>query len=172
MTPCGECGRRAASVFISMTINGAHVDVSLCDECAERRTEYGSIAVDVPLEEERVPQAQSESPQPLVDPTAFSSRCPRCGLSAEQFAQTELLGCDLCYVAHAELLEAVLHTVQGLDIDLTASAPAGELLGKAERVNALVDELEEAVRLEQYLRAAELRDEIRTLRAELGEEVA
>jgi len=164
MSACDECGASPATVSVCMTINDARFEVNLCDACARRRAEEGAITLGFVLDEAATSPADAPR-EPLVDAAAFSSVCPVCGLTAEGFAQSELLGCDTCYTAHADILRAVLRTVQGVDVPLAGAGRASRGRStRAAKVRELTAELDRAIELEEYLKAAQLRDEIRALR--------
>jgi len=146
-----------------MTINDVRFEVNLCDACARRRAEEGAITLGFVLDEAAAEPAGTRR-EPLVDAAAFSSVCPVCGLTAEAFSQSELLGCDTCYTAHAGILRAVLRTVQGVDVPLTEARASRGHSTRAAKMRQLTAELDRAIELEEYLRAAQLRDEIRALR--------
>jgi protein arginine kinase activator len=168
MNACDECGACPAGISVCMTVNGTHLEVNLCHDCAQRRAQEGGIAFGVALGHHLNEGAGKEQGgHPLFDTTEYSSVCPSCGLTAQEFGQKELLGCDVCYVAHGALLRTVLETVQGIDYDPESSDPTtAHRLTQAKRVRELAEELEEAVRLEEYLKAAELRDRLQELRGE------
>jgi len=172
MDVCTECGERTATIFISMAINGTQLDVRLCETCAAERTREGGIIFDIPVEDGAMDHATDETaPHPFIDPEKHPSVCPACGLTAEEFARTELLGCDVCYTAHADLLRELLTLVHGVDPRaVTPNAKARRRLQAEDRMRTLGRQLEEAVAEEQYLRAAELRDEISELRGRSARE--
>jgi len=91
--------------------------------------------------------------------------CPFCGLSARDFKEVGRLGCPQCYPTFESYLRGLLRRIHGgtqhvgkvyLPPDPTASE-------KQKRLEALRRKLERAVDAEDFERAAELRDQIRTL---------
>lgn len=124
-------------------------------------------------------------------PPARATQCPTCGTGYLEFRQTGLLGCPDCYRVFEAQLSPLLeraheggtHHVGKLPRRQLAGGPkpqgritqgpnpepagAEAVLGgpsqRAGRIAALRKQLDEAVRTEQYERAASLRDELRRL---------
>lgn len=110
--------------------------------------------------------------------------CPTCGMTFEEFKQHERLGCPACYESmESRLLPIIERAQEGASQhvgksprrsnDQAETGPAGSLaalvLERAQRADALRKLLDEAVRAEQYERAAKIRDEIRKLSAAVDE---
>lgn len=114
-------------------------------------------------------------------------KCGSCGLSYAAFRQHGLLGCPVCYEAFEDKLAPLIerahqggtHHIGKTPRRMLAAARGGDpraierVLGdareRAERVALLRKQLEEALALEQYERAAALRDELRRFEAEGSE---
>jgi len=115
-------------------------------------------------------------------------KCETCGLSYAAFRQHGLLGCSACYVAFEDKLAPLIerahqggtHHIGKTPRRLLAAAQDGDteaierVLGgareRAERLALLRKQLEEALAMEQYERAAALRDELRRFEAETTED--
>jgi protein arginine kinase activator len=188
---CGNCGKREVEFLIKQVINQEVHNLNLCRVCAEQ---MGFISPDTPsitisfslsdaepakLKKKKNParQRREELENALV--------CSACGTTYGTFRETKLLGCAKCYEAFRFPLGAYLQEQQGAeshwggmsgmfsDIALARGAPAAapdELKSargaEIERIRA---ELDEAVRSEEYERAAELRDILRPLLADKTE---
>lgn len=88
--------------------------------------------------------------------------CPACGMSFDDFRQSGRLGCHHDYETFNVGLVRLLNKIHGATQHVgRVPSRAGERLKQAELLEALRAELEEAVKREDYERAAELRDEIR-----------
>ena len=91
------------------------------------------------------------------------------GLTYEEFRRVGRLGCGTCYETFASQLRPLLRRIHG-SADHTGGVPSA-LEGDHFRLRAirkLKDELTRAVQAEDYERAAELRDTIRSGERELG----
>lgn len=102
------------------------------------------------------------APTGAVRVTRAMPSCAVCKLSFHQFRQTGLLGCSECYRAFGEPLAVLIEKTQNAGVHHVGKVPrrcGGDIdLGMIRQ--RLSRELEEAVRAEQYERAAKLRDRI------------
>ena len=91
-------------------------------------------------------------------------RCPRCGYDYSDFKRIGRFGCPDCYQAFAAQLEPMLRQVHGGARHRGKVPPARrDAAARRQRLAVLRAALEQAVRAEEYEKAAEIRDEIRTL---------
>lgn len=120
-------------------------------------------------------------------PASSVLKCQTCGLSFAAFRQHGLLGCPSCYEAFEDKLSPLIerahqggtHHIGKTPRRLLAEAKDGDaraverVLGdareRAERLALLRKQLEESLALEQYERAAALRDELRRFESQAGE---
>lgn len=139
-------------------------------------------------------QVQPGASNPPGQPAAAAAginTCPTCGQTQQQFRQTGLLGCPHCYAAFEAQLGALLarahdggtHHVGKRPARLgqvpnaepptavvqpaagPAKPKAGTAAGLSARIQAMRQQLADAVAAEQYERAASLRDELKRLEA-------
>jgi protein arginine kinase activator len=95
-----------------------------------------------------------------------SRSCTACGLSFARFRQAGTLGCPECYRAFEDLLAPLIERAHNGATQHRGRAPR-RAAGSVDRqlvVQQLMKELDQAVASEQYERAAELRDRLRTLK--------
>ncbi|MBL9140493.1 MAG: UvrB/UvrC motif-containing protein, partial [Phycisphaerae bacterium] len=87
-----------------------------------------------------------------------------------QYRQHGVLGCGDCYEAFSSTLAVVLDRAHGGATQHVGKAPAkvGDALQRAAVLQQLLRDLEEAVRAEQYERAARLRDQVKEMRPGAG----
>ena len=95
--------------------------------------------------------------------------CAACGLTTAEYQEAGLLGCAECYRAFAELLRARLPELVQVARQANRPAPAAaaerentEAIGF--QIDVLERELQDAVAMENFERAATLRDEITRLK--------
>lgn len=157
---CQKCHKNHATFHLTVIEKGVR-ELHLCEECA-RKAGVG-MQVNFSIVDLQSPPAEEK--------TAKSSpvRCPGCGLTYSEFKSKGRLGCANDYeVFRGELLR-LLERVHG----------ATEHVGKAPRTadahirleNELLRlkrDLESMVRSENFEKAAEIRDRIRNLEAELN----
>ncbi len=167
---CDLCHNKQASNHIQMIVEGKKKTLNLCAECAAEKN-IGPNMFDGAALAELIYNFADVS-KALTDPADDMAEfvCPTCELSSQELKKTGLLGCPECYdVFRPFLLEAlpsmhkgVAHVGKILNdpaIDETASGRAD----RGPRINQLGKQLQEAIRLENYEKAAEIRDQIRSL---------
>jgi len=159
---CQICKSRPAKVHYTEIVNASMVAMDLCVECAEQR------GIDV---QKGGPYGLGDLVAGLIDTAVDADseriskvRCPVCDYQYSDFKRIGRLGCPACYDAFEAQLIPVLRHVHGSTQHTGKKAAARtEQLVIRERVVALREELSEAIRAEDYEKAASIRDEIRAL---------
>ncbi len=184
---CDQCGQEA-TVHELRVVNGKKVERHLCESCARTQGIAVQPALSVPeLLEKYIQQAAASSAKPAQSGAGGSagraSVCPTCGTTYMEFRQSGLLGCPDCYRAFEAQLGPLLERVHEGGAHHVGKVPKRLLTGSAKattarrniervlggpeqragRISALRKQLEDAVKAEQYERAAKLRDELRKL---------
>jgi protein arginine kinase activator len=164
---CHGCGSRAATVRYAEVVDGSLTTLHLCEQCASERGVAGSLtSLAGPLVNILMGLLEGEGGAE-VKPDARPA-CPRCGLTYREFRRVGRLGCATCYEAFASELRPLLRRIHG-SIEHTGCVP-GEVAFEHHRrreITKLQVELADAVKTEDYERAAELRDAIRSAESEL-----
>lgn len=180
---CDRC-ENEATVHETTRKNGVTVEKHLCEKCASENglASAGENPVHELLQQFAVAHAalMSQSPQAPSRQTA----CPACGLSFAEFKQGGMVGCAMCYKAFEAQLEPLLDRAhEGATrhsgkqptrlgaLSKAGKAPAIATESSEDRAKAaatLRKQLDEAVKAEQYERAAKLRDELRNLLERTG----
>jgi len=159
---CEICGRRPAAVHVTRVTNGQKVEQNLCEQCALERGELPFAWEPHPLQQllaALLQPVQAGARGSVAPPVTV---CPTCGTDYAEFAKTSLLGCPDCYKTFRSQLEPILQRVHG------AGRHRGKVPGprrKEAETERLREELKEAVKNEDYERAAQLRDQLRALGA-------
>jgi len=184
---CDQCDNEATVHEVTVR-NGVKIERHLCEQCAAKQ----GIAVnpDTPVAEiiKQFMQTQAAAAQQGVPtPVVRGQVCPACKLTFAEFKQHGLLGCPECYAAFEAQLSPLLERAHEGGVRHTGKTPRRmmgggtkdeasqkrivELEERAERLRRIRDELDNAVKAENYERAAKLRDEMRRLRdgGEAGE---
>jgi protein arginine kinase activator len=169
MTTCQNCKVRPAKVHYTEVVNDNMVAMNLCLECAEAKgieiNKAGSYGL-------------GDLVAGLIDDTVDSEaeriskvRCPSCGYEYSDFKKIGRLGCPECYDAfEAQLVQVLRHVHGSTQHAGKKSTQVGERAAIRERMSALRGELTEAIRAEDYERAASIRDEIRGLEAQVEDD--
>ncbi|MCS1352482.1 UvrB/UvrC motif-containing protein [Mechercharimyces sp. CAU 1602] len=171
---CKQCGMRPATLHYTKIINGEKTETHLCEVCAEERGEQipglesgfsihnlmsGLLNLDL-----------GTSEQAGVIKSETTLRCPTCGLTYRQFSKIGRFGCSHCYETFGEMLPSVFRRIHGHTTH-RGKVPerAGGKLKVRRQMEQLKREMEEAVRGEAFEKAAQIRDQIRTLQQQLDE---
>ena len=98
-----------------------------------------------------------------------TKRCPVCGSTFSDIARTGHIGCPQCYETFADELAATVNQLHG------TSKPQGripkrfgEKQNREAEINALKEEQKKAIEAQEFEKAAELRDKIKALEAEVN----
>ncbi len=175
---CNRCGKNEAVVFYNENINGYKKSYSLCSDCARELEAAGEINLNFtsPFEEgESLLSGLFESMFGIPSAPALSGakrtvkekRCPLCGLTIREISEEGKVGCAECYRSFADELRPSITRIHG-SVHHKGRFPL-RFKNKCEKENRLEDlrrRLKEAIKNEEFERAAALRDEIRNLTAE------
>jgi len=160
---CERCGKEKATVHLTDFADGNPVQRHLCDECYGKEEELPLLSPGNLLSQ----LVASIAPE-LQQLAAL--KCPECGMTYLQFRQTLSLGCPNDYEAFSEPLDQLLENVHGAKRH-TGRVPQGaaQQAGSGPALAVLQRRLDEAVKDEDFERAARLRDEIKTLEQKSAE---
>lgn len=165
---CQQCKQQTATIHLTEINNGVRVETHLCEFCAEQ--EGIAIKSQIPLNEllsSLLASQDSAKAQPAAEKEeiADATECPSCGMTVQAFRKGGLLGCPNDYDAFEDVLAPVIQKSQGGNTEHIGKSPSKapeDNKKQIEKIN-LRKELEEAVRDEDYERAAQLRDQIESL---------
>ncbi len=166
---CTNCGQAPASFFFTQNLNGRESSVALCANCA-KKAGFGSLGMTSPL------FGSFLSPKDTLRVCRDGGkRCPLCGQTFDDILAMGKVGCPKCYDAFRGELRSTIRSIHGTakhvgmtpasDAEEKTDAPKESVSPKAEE-EMLRDELDAAVKAENYEHAAELRDRIRALKGE------
>lgn len=169
MMMCDECGVRPANIHLTTFVNGEKQERNLCATCM---TKYKKQLPSIDFSNLAgilggfLEKALSGNPVDQQD--QFSAECPSCGMTYAEFKRKGMLGCMECYKSFREPLEELLVRVHG-NAQHSGRVPGGVDSKVALRLNIdrLKQRLVKAIADEEYELAAELRDQIRLMNAQL-----
>lgn len=158
--PCDNCGSAEAVVNLTQIVNNQMSVCHLCEQCAAAKGLETEEPVGFPLTDFLAQMGGEES----VAETDVGT-CSFCGLSFSDFRDTGRLGCPHCWSTFEPHLRGLLRRVHGSTNHVgKVYLPPDPSVGEREkRLEVLRRKLKRAVDSEEFERAAELRDKIRSL---------
>lgn len=168
---CDECGKKTATVHITKVENGKKTDIHLCEQCAVQKNVI-NINTNFSISDLLTGILSAGSTSPVKVDIIQDVKCSVCGLTYNRFKETGKFGCSNCYKTFGERLNPLFKRVHG-NTAHTGKIPekAGGKIKVMREIEKLKQELETAVRNEEYEKAADLRDKIREFyRVEKGGE--
>ena len=157
---CDDCGENEAIMHLTSIESNEIKSSHLCEKCAARRGMEPAIGTgNLPLTDFLAQMGR------VGDASSVGSTCPYCGLKLEDFKKTGRLGCSHCYVAFEPHLRSLLRRLHGgtQHTGKVYLPPNPSVAEREERLAGLRRKLSKAVESEDFERAAEIRDQIRTL---------
>ena len=157
---CQNCQKREANIQVTQVLNNNKNIIYLCEQCAREETKFITGS---PLSVNDFfsgligfPVRPSVAEQQIV--------CEKCGMSYEEFKKVGKLGCDNCYEVYEEKLVPLLRRLHG-NLQYHGKVPKKvfETVKVSKEIDSLKEELDKAIKGEEYEQAAEIRDKIRSL---------
>jgi len=169
---CQKCNENEAVFHYKQITNGEVTEGHLCNECAKELQNAGELNVNSMPDFEQgdfgfgldgflshIFGGTAKLPQ--------SDACPLCGSTAQDISRSGRVGCAGCYTKFGAMLLPYIRRIHG-NTSHAGRIPeglAGEI-GKRRKLEAMRAELKTAIAEQEFERAAELRDSIRTLESE------
>lgn len=148
---CESCRKNQATVHSVVIKNGQKTEQYLCSDCARN--------IGFKLDPFPALLGMLTGRENGIDSALQCS----CGTDMVKFYESGLLGCPQCYREHRNELLAIIKKAQGGRIQHTGRSPVRFEPKAPDNLTGLKNELAEAIKNEQYERAAQLRDQIKAL---------
>ncbi len=163
---CCVCKQREATVHLTQIAGEKMQKVDLCEECAKAKgvNDPATFSLaDLLMGLGASQEMEEASGGPEV-------RCPHCGFTQADFKKAGRLGCAHCYDTFAEGLESLLKSMhKGTRHKGKVPAALRGSQDLREKIAALQKKLDKAVAEENFEQAAQLRDELKLVKARLSE---
>ena len=186
---CQICKANPATIHIQEIVNGQTNTLHICAECAKKRNLAEGNAVNSHFHEmlERLTQAIANSAD-LKLAELFDQKKPQeeeeqdllcevCGASWHAYRKNGKVGCAACYEQFSQLLLEDIELNQHGSVHCGKTPPetleqwhdpaVSERIGLRRELERLRKGLDESVRREEFEQAAEIRDKIAAIEAEL-----
>lgn len=159
---CDHCDKQEAVLHLTQIVNNEMSTFHLCEECAaEQGLEPGVHSGNVPLTD-FIAQMGKSLPEESVE---SAGACSYCGLTPEDFKKTGRLGCSHCYVTFEPHLRNLIRRIHGgtQHVGKVYLPPDPTRAEREKRLEGLRRKLHKAVEIEDFERAAQIRDQIHVL---------
>jgi protein arginine kinase activator len=156
---CDNCGEQEAIIHLTQIVNNEMSTFHLCEACAAEKGLEPAAAANFPLTD-----FLAEMGKPAAG-SAGDGPCPYCGARLEDFKKSGRLGCSHCWVSFETHLRGLLRRLHGgtQHVGKVYLPPDPSEAERQERLVGLKRRLDRAVQSEDFERAAQLRDQIRSL---------
>ena len=169
---CDECGKNKATVHLTEIVNEQITKLNLCETCAKQKgsdveQHFGIADLLAALSD-----VEAESPAVPGAPPS-KNKCAQCGLTYEDFKKIGRLGCGECYTTFKASLAPLLKRIHGSTQHMgkspsPAAAKEFKLASKLqEDIEQAKQDLQKAVKKEEFEEAAALRDKVKFLEKKL-----
>lgn len=161
---CQNCKKNEATIHLTEITDGLRSEMHLCELCAQKQ----GIAVksQIPLNEllGGLLAAQPADDELFGDSEKKPS-CPRCGFTLEQFRKEGLLGCPYDYEVFEKSLLPLIEKAHDGRTTHCGKVPSKTPADAKKQIELMTlrQQLEVAVRKEDYELAAKLQDKINQL---------
>lgn len=162
---CCICKEREATVHLTQIAADKMQKVDLCEECA--KTKGVNDPTGFSLADLLLGLGASQEIEQSAGGVAL--KCPRCGFTQADFKKAGRLGCPECYKTFGEGLESLLKSMhKGTRHVGKVPESLRQTRDLSDRLSALQKKLNKAIDEEDFEQAAQLRDQIKQMSAQLG----
>jgi protein arginine kinase activator len=175
---CQECHLRPATLHFTKIINGEKTEFHLCEHCAKEKGEFSFFGGSQGFSINNLlaglfnvePVFQKVDQNPFVQPDEL--QCDYCHMTFQQFVNTGKFGCSHCYKTFADHIDSILKRLHGGNNAHHGKIPKrkGGALHLKKKIAHLKQQLQSLVAKEEFEKAAQVRDEIRSLESQINQE--
>lgn len=175
---CQKCHMKTATVFISSMINGQETKMYLCNDCANDYPLFNlnfqdpfsikDIMDKLNIDENTLVNEEDNKLLAMDDASIYKDEeeiiCPNCYSTYEEYQETGKFGCSKCYESFENKLSHIFKNRYGYEEyigKIPKSANSEKYISNEIRI--LKEDLNRAVELEEYEKAADIRDKIKEL---------
>ena len=165
---CQKCNKAPASTHIKTIVNGQLQEYYLCSNCDSEQGYAKSFFNTFDI-------GNLHGSLLTVNPTENTDvRCPKCGISFDEITEFGKVGCAECYKTFNDKLTPMIQKLHGASIH-KGKHPGGSALRvqsneiklvpvNEDNIKKKLREMEEAIKDQDFEKAAVLRDEIKELK--------
>lgn len=160
---CEKCKSKEATVHWSEIKNNIKKETFLCEDCAKEEKGL-TMDLNLPFSIQDIFSSIMELDINNVFKKDEEVVCPKCFSTYNRFKNTGKLGCSECYKTFKESLHPIVKRIQASTVHAgkVPKKAAKSLMARRE-IESLKDELNKAIAVEEFEKAAEIRDKIKLL---------
>lgn len=173
---CDVCKKNQATVHFTQIVNGVKKECNLCESCAKENSGFDMIQ-DMNSDEGIFFQnilngiIDYINQSPAINTKEEELVCKNCNTTFNEFKKNGYFGCSDCYENFNELLDPIIKRVQGSNEHIgKIPKKSGKNLIEKKKLTKLKEELQKVISLEEYEKAAVIRDKIKFLQEKGGQE--
>lgn len=158
---CDKCGKKQATSYFKQSVNGNTIEMRLCPECAKSFSGFNDIVAN-PFDITNLfsnflfPFENTVKSQALV--------CKNCSKSFDEIMADGKVGCSECYTVFEKQLMPTIEKLHGNATHISkVPRSAGVRIQKEHQIISLRQQLETAIKNEDFENAAVLRDKIKAI---------
>ncbi|TKC14243.1 UvrB/UvrC motif-containing protein [Robertmurraya kyonggiensis] len=170
---CQECNERPATLHFTKIDNGEKTMMHLCQHCAQEKGEafmlnsafsINNLLAGLLNFHNHVQQAEKA---PVIKKEPL--QCEACSMTYQQFIQIGRFGCANCYEAFKEQINPILRRLHSGNGAHNGKIPSriGGGIHLRKNIETLKQSIQELITREEFEKAAEIRDQIRSLEKQL-----
>ena len=160
---CENCKKNDATIHFTQVKEGKVVSYNLCQECAEKFGMKGA-KFDSKQQPAFTPDDKSEVLSELLQSKSpdDNEKCSVCQSTLDDIKTSGRMGCGQCYFTFENQIDVLLRRIQAssFHVGKRTSKLDDQLYSDQVAIRKLKKELTDAVKKENYEKAARLRDEI------------
>ncbi|AEH46160.1 UvrB/UvrC motif-containing protein [Parageobacillus thermoglucosidasius] len=172
---CQECKQRPATMHFTKIINGEKTEFHLCEQCAHEHSDMFTFYGNDDFSFNNLLSALLNFPSSMKELTTSSFhnpdilQCEKCNMTYQQFTKIGHFGCSHCYRTFSRYLPPILKRLHSGNTAHAGKIPKrkGGTLHLRKQIAMLKQKLQEFVAREEFEKAAEVRDQIRSLEYQL-----
>ncbi len=167
---CKICKKNEANIVFTQIIDNEKIVLQICAECAKQK----GLSIEI----EKALSPSSASHESFLgsltgqlwkkeEDNIPDLKCGVCGLTFAEFKKSGLFGCDKCHEAFGEHIKKLLKQIHGTAVhEGKTPEVVSKNIGKKQHLKELKADLKNCVKIEDYERAAKLRDRIAEIQKE------
>jgi protein arginine kinase activator len=167
---CQICQKRTATIHLTEITQGQRTELHICEHCASEQgiATHSQMSINELLSHLLAVQPSDEE---MFGPAEKDLVCPTCGFTLDRLRKEGTLGCPADYEVFEQALLPLIERAHGGKNRHCGKVPTKLPTDtrKFVELTQLRQQLEEAVRDEDYERAAQLRDQMKQMERQGGE---